>query len=335
MRTEWICILCCWFAAACSATKPRRDFDDGILAVAYSGYRQGQHPDRGQGARNPSREQVLEDLRILVDRGFTLIRLYDSGENSRMTLELIREQQLPIRVMLGIWLRAEISNHAGCPWLTKPIPERELQLNRERNDREVATGIALAREFDQEVVAINVGNEMLVGWSDHLVPLDRVLGFVATIRASVDVQLTVAENYDWWRQHGQVLAEALDFVGVHTYPIWEGRDIDQGLDYTIENIEAVRTALPGKRVAILEAGWATTASEFGARAGEAAQARYFGELRDWCRREGITAFWFEAFDEPWKGDPGNPQGAEKHWGLFRVDRTPKQVMARRKADGTR
>jgi exo-beta-1,3-glucanase (GH17 family) len=39
-------------------------------------------------------------------------------------------------------------------------------------------------------------------------------------------------------------------------------------------------------------------------------------------------FFFEAFDEPWKGDPGNPRGAEKHWGLFKVDRTPKQVMRR-------
>ena len=24
----------------------------------------------------------------------------------------------------------------------------------------------------------------------------------------------------------------------------------------------------------------------------------------------VTVFFFEAFDEPWKGDPGNPQGAE-------------------------
>lgn len=41
-----------------------------------------------------------------------------------------------------------------------------------------------------------------------------------------------------------------------------------------------------------------------------------------------TVFFFEAFDEPWKGDPDNPLGAEKHWGLFNVDRTPKEVMSR-------
>ncbi|MBT8441776.1 MAG: hypothetical protein KJO76_05260 [Gammaproteobacteria bacterium] len=35
---------------------------------------------------------------------------------------------------------------------------------------------------------------------------------------------------------------------------------------------------------------------------------------------------FEAFDEPWKGNPDNPTGAEKDWGVFFVDRTPKLVV---------
>jgi len=79
-------------------------------------------------------------------------------------------------------------------------------------------------------------------------------------------------------------------------------------------------------IAILEAGWATVAVEFGERASEANQARHYAELRDWATRASITVFFFEAFDEPWKGDPSNVDGAEKHWGIFNVDRTPKQVM---------
>ena len=44
-------------------------------AVCYSGFRAGQHPDRGDGAINPSREEILEDLRILTDiEGFELDR---------------------------------------------------------------------------------------------------------------------------------------------------------------------------------------------------------------------------------------------------------------------
>ncbi len=78
----------------------------------------------------------------------------------------------------------------------------------------------------------------------------------------------------------------------------------------------------------MEAGWATTASEFGSRANEAAQSRYFRELKEWAATTNTTVFFFEGFDEPWKGDDKNPLGAEKHWGLFNVDRTPKQVMQR-------
>jgi len=110
--------------------------------------------------------------------------------------------------------------------------------------------------------------------------------------------------------------------------VWENRPIDEGLAYTVENIEGVRQALPGKQIVILEAGWATEATEFGERANEADQARYFNEFGDWAAANNMTVFFFEAFDEPWKGNENDPLGAEKHWGLFSVDRTPKQVMER-------
>ena len=104
------------------------------------------------------------------------------------------------------------------------------------------------------------------------------------------------------------------------------KTIDEGLAFTIENLEGVHQALPDKPIVILEAGWASVASEFGERASEANQARDYSEMLKWATETNTTVFFFEAFDEPWKGDPDNPLGAEKHWGLFNVDRTPKQVM---------
>jgi len=297
-----------------------------VMAVAYSGFREGQHPDRGDGAVNPSREEILEDLQILVDAKFRLIRLYDAGENSRVTLEIIREHQLPIKVMLGLWLSAELSNHEGCAWLTEPIADEVLAANTEVNAAEVERGIVLANRFQDIVAAVNVGNEALVDWNDHMMSVDGVIAYVRRVKSQIDQPVTVAENYAWWIAEGQALARELDFVGVHTYPAWEGKTIDEGLAYTLENIEGVHAALPRSRLAILEAGWATTAEEFGEQAGEAQQQRYYRELTDWARRTNTTVFWFEAFDEPWKGDPVRPLGAEKHWGLYFVDRTPKQVM---------
>ena len=297
-----------------------------VMAVAYSGYREGQHPDRGAGANNPSDAEILEDLQIIAQAGLNVIRLYDTGENTVSTLRLIREHQLPIRVLLGIWLRAEISNHEGCPWLDEPIPDAELAANVILNAEEIERGIALAGEYADIVVAINVGNEALVEWNDHMVPLPRVIEYVQRVKEGVEQPVTVADNYEWWIADGAPLAEVVDFIGVHTYPVWEQKSIHDGLSYTIENLERVHAALPGKPMAILEAGWATTATEFPDLAGEAQQVRYFTELQDWARDVNMTVFFFEAFDEPWKGNPDNPAGAEKHWGLFFVDRTPKAVM---------
>ena len=301
---------------------------DEVMAVAYSGFREGQHPDRGDGAVNPGDAEILEDLQILVDHDLVLIRLYDTGENSVRTLELIRENDLPIKVLLGIWLRAEISNHENCPWLEEPIPDAQLAVNVIDNAAEVERGIELSRQYDDIVVAVNVGNEALVEWNDHMVPLPNVIDYVRQVKAAIEQPVTVADNYEWWIEDGAPLAAEVDFLGIHTYPAWEEKTIDEALPYTIDNMQRVRAALPGKPMAILEAGWATTAIEFGDRASEAKQARYFKELDDWATATNTTVFFFEAFDEPWKGNPANPKGAEKHWGLFFVDRSPKQVMKR-------
>lgn len=61
-------------------------------------------------------------------------------------------------------------------------------------------------------------------------------------------------------------------------------------------------------------------------ANEEKQVQYYREFWEWTDAEKIIAFMFEAFDEPWKGGK-NPDEAEKHWGMFHVDRTPKKVMA--------
>jgi exo-beta-1,3-glucanase (GH17 family) len=338
MRIRFLLAVGCLLAAACSppaddgrsaraiAQSPGDLVAGEVMALAYSGYREGQHPDRGDGAVNPSDTEILEDLQILVEHGFGLIRLYDTDENSVSTLELIREHELPVKALLGIWLRAEISNHEGCPWLDEPIPDEELAANTLRNRAEVQRGIELAQQFDDIVVAVNVGNEALVEWNDHMVSLENVIAYVEEVRAAIAQPVTVADNYEWWIEDGAPLAEAVDFLGVHTYPAWEEKTIDEALAYTIENMERVQAALPGKPMAILEAGWATTAVEFGERASEANQVRYYRELEEWATEANVTVFFFEAFDEPWKGDPNNPKGAEKHWGVFFVDRTPKQVM---------
>ena len=315
-------------AAGASLQQPAGDLLGGLrLGVCYSGFRHGQHPDRGAGAVNPSDAEILQDLQILGRHGnFSLIRLYDSGTNSAAVLRLIAGHNIKLKVMLGAWLDAEVDN-TNCPWLGQPPTPQVLAANRLKNAAEVARAIRLARQYSNVVVAVAVGNEALVSWNDHLVPVQSVIRYVRQVKQSVAQPVTVADNYAWWARHGAELAGELDFISVHSYPVWEGKDIDEGLAYTIANLQAVRRALPHSRMVITEAGWASVAREFGSRASEPKQQRYYLELCAWAGKMNMTTFFFEAFDEDWKGEANDPLGAEKHWGLFTIDRHAKLVMA--------
>jgi exo-beta-1,3-glucanase (GH17 family) len=228
--------------------------------------------------------------------------------------------------MLGIWLKAEVSNHEGCPWLSEPIDEEILEENKKMNLKEVEEGINLANNYSDIIISVAVGNEALVSWNDHMVEVKSVLRYVEKVKSNIEQTVTVADNFKWWALDGRELSKSVDFISIHVYPLWEGQDIDTALAYSIDNIQEVRDSIPGVQIVITEAGWATIASEFGERASEEKQERYFKELMTWAEKMNYTVFFFEAFDEPWKGDPNNMMGAEKHWGLFTVDRKPKLVM---------
>ena len=68
-------------------------------AVCYSGFRVGQRP----GDVYPSYEQVKEDLTI-VQNHWRYIRLYSCDHHAQTVLEVIRNEQLPLQVMLGAYL---------------------------------------------------------------------------------------------------------------------------------------------------------------------------------------------------------------------------------------
>ena len=272
---------------------------------------------------------MLEDLQLLSRNGnFGLIRLYDSDENSEGVLRVIKANHIHLKVLLGAWLDAEVSN-PDCPWHKEPYPQKDLDANKIKNQKQIERAIRLANEYPKIVVAVAVGNEAMVSWTDHKVPVESVIAYVRQVKSAIKQPVTVCDNFDFWVKNGSALAPELDFISVHSYPAWEGKGIDEALPATIAEVQAVRNALPHSRMVMTEAGWATVATEFGSRASEANQKRYFDELYAWTARENITTFFFEAFDEDWKGnnnDP-NPNGAEKHWGIFTIDRKPKLVMA--------
>ncbi len=244
-------------------------------------------------------------------------------------LEVIRKDRLDFQVMLGAHLAAEMNNF-GCPW-GGTYSEEQLEANVAANDAEVERLITLARHHDDLVFAVAVGNETTVDWTDHFVPVERMIGHVRRVKHEVPQPVTFCENYVPWQDKLRPLVKELDFISLHTYPVWEYKHVHDALDYSRENYRSVARLYPDKPVVISEAGWATNSNGRGIcpeNTSQDLQAIYYEDLMEWTASEGILTFVFEAFDEPWKGSP-DPMEPEKHWGLFTVDREPKKVMQSR------
>jgi exo-beta-1,3-glucanase (GH17 family) len=291
-------------------------------AICYSGYREGQSPVEGIF---PSYKEIHEDLNILK-KNWRLLRLYDCSWHAEFVLEVIRNEALDFKVMLGADMAAEQSN-IHCPW-GAIYDESTLDINRRENILEIERLINLANRYPDIVSSVSVGNEATVEWGDHMVPVDKLISYVHKIKTAVDQPVTFCENYVPWTNKLEPLAAELDFISLHTYPVWEYQTIDGALEYTRQNYYSVANHYPDKPVVITEAGWTTCSNGRGIHpwnASQEFQATYYRQLLDWCKQDDILTFVFEAFDEPWKGSP-DPHEPEKHWGIFTVDRKPKLVM---------
>jgi exo-beta-1,3-glucanase (GH17 family) len=291
-------------------------------AICYSGYRRNQNPG---DQTYPSMAEIREDLQIL-SKHWHYLRLYDCSLHAERVLQVIQDEGLDFQVMLGAYLGAEVNN-PQCPWGT-PLSEAALEASVQANALEVQRLIQLANLYPDTVFSVAVGNEATVDWTDHLVPVERMIEYVRQVKAGVRQPVTFCENYVPWQHKLRDLVPELDFLSLHTYPVWEYKQVHEALAYTIDNIQSVATLYPGKPIVITEAGWATQSNGRGIQpdnASQQLQAIYYEALMQWSRESGTLVFVFEAFDEPWKGSP-DPLEPEKHWGLFDVDRRPKQVM---------
>ncbi len=177
--------------------------------------------------------------------------------------------------------------------------------------------------------------------------------------------ITSSDNFASWggggtEYHNEDLNElirAVDFISMHTYPMhdthynpdfWGVPEEEEHLsdlekihsamirsrDYAISQYKSVVDYMQSlgvdKPVHIGETGWATISDEYygadGARAiDEYKSALYYHHTREWTNNEGITCFYFEAFDEQWK-DAENPLGSENHFGLINLQSQAKYAL---------
>jgi exo-beta-1,3-glucanase (GH17 family) len=179
------------------------------------------------------------------------------------------------------------------------------------------------------------------------------------------IWITSSDNYAAWGGGGSEyhledlneLIKAVDYISMHTYPMHETHyspdfwripeeqedlsdmeKIDSAMirarDYAIAQYESVVAYIEGlgvaKPVHIGETGWATQSNEHygdsGSRAtDEYKSARFYHLMREWTNTSGISCFFFEAFDEPWKS-AANPPGSENHFGLINIQAQAKYAL---------
>lgn len=293
-------------------------------AICYSGYRQEQSP---KTATYPTYEQIKEDLTLLNELGFKYLRMYDPIRYAEETCKVIRDCGFDMQLMLGPGLISEVNN-PGCPWNKTNYSEEELKQRAERNDRNIDELIRIANENSDVINSVSVGNENTPQWGENNVPIERLISFARRLKEGTGKPVTFNEGvYEW--EHLKQLADELDIISIHSYPLWNGNTVEEALEVNMTWYKKVKEWYPGKPIVFSEVGWATDCADFKqmreGQANEENQKKYYEEFWKWSDREQIISYMFEAFDEPWKG--GNrPNEAEKHWGIFNEDRTPKLVL---------
>jgi len=289
------------------AFPPQREGKPLLAGVSYGPFRAGQRP----GGPLPSVEQITQDLRLLAPR-FGMIRVYSSLAPTEAVLKAIAAHELPLGAMVGVWLAAD---------------------DPEANAAEIAEAIRLARAYPMQVIAVAVGNETQVAWSAHRSDRAALIEALRTVRAAVTQPVTTADDYNFWNKpEAAAVAAEIDFLCLHAYAMWNQQPLDQAVAWTASVHRDIAGRFPGLPVVMCEAGWATQLNPEGrevahvkAPAGDAEQARFYAEYTAWAHEAAVPYFYFEAFDEPWKGSD-DPREIEKHWGLYRVDRTPKPAL---------
>jgi exo-beta-1,3-glucanase (GH17 family) len=288
------------------------------IGISYGSYRDGESPSKDSVT---SEKDILQDMMLLTadnDISWNLIRMYAADAASEQVLKTIKKHNLPVKVMQGAWLS---STQTG-----------------EENEQQISEVIRLANEFKDIVVTVNLGNEIFVDWSAHKLEISdypTYLGWVKKVQTETEVPVTLADDYNFWNKPwSQEIAQALDYIVLHAYAMWNSQTLENALPWTEKTFHDIQALHPTKQIVLGESGWATSAitsngdeSLIVGEASERAQKVFYDAYRQWLVDNHVVSYYFEAFDEKWKGGANKPDGiAEKNWGVFRSDRTPKMAV---------
>ncbi|NGP54437.1 glycosyl hydrolase family 17 protein [Thioalkalivibrio sp. XN8] len=260
---------------------------EGIHGLCFSPYLPDQAP--GTPVEAAAIVQRLEVVRPHV----SWIRTFSCTDGNELIPPLARARGL--RTMVGVWLGDD----------------------REKNEEELANGIAVARAGHADILA--VGNEVLLredlGEDELVTLLERAR------QAVPGVPVGYVDAYFKFVDYPRVTA-ACDVLLANCYPFWEGCPAEYALPYMKDMYRRAVGAAHGKPVIVSETGWPTRGADCGgARPSYRNAIKYFIDTCQWAQEDGVEVFYFSAFDEPWKVATEGDVGA--YWGLWDQAGDPK------------
>ncbi len=260
----------------------------GLYGLCFSAYTQGQ---RAGDTLSPAQVQRRIDL---IAPHVRWVRSFACTEGHELIPKAARDKGL--KTMVGAWISTD----------------------RARNEREIEALIALARQGLVNVAV--VGNEVLLRGE---LSEPELLAYVARVKAALpdDVPVGCVDAYYQFLER-PALTAACDVLLPNCYPFWEGAGIDLAAQYLRRMHGLVKAAGGDKPVIVTETGWPGKGQPVAGAAPSADNAmRYFIDVQQWGRGEGIKLFYFSSFDEPWKLGQEGEVGTQ--WGLWDKDERPK------------
>lgn len=322
-------------------------------AISYGGYRGVSRSEQPTLDQLKEDMRILHAMGIRLLRTYNVQLPHASNVVKAIDALKKEDSSFEMYVMLGAWIDCkgawtDAPDHSvGDALANEAEILRAVALAQQFPD--IVKIIAVGNEaMVHWAASYFVPPKVILGWVTYLQNLKQ------EGKLPADLWVTSSDNFASWGGGGKeyhnadlvALVKAVDYVSMHTYAFhdthynpsfWKNdslvakgaveRAMQRSIEYSKEQFQRVVNYVsqidPEKPVHIGETGWASISDGFygpeGSRAAdEYKQALFYHGMREWTQASGISCFYFEAFDEPWKSAT-NPTDSENHFGLFTTD----------------